>query len=366
MNLEFQKMYLLLSFFPKITYSRFKKAVNYFNNPENIWNAEVSDLMAAGWEENISAEFIAWKDNQTKEKLQEILDKENIRAIKIEDEEYPKLLKEIKDPPFVLFVRGKIPSFTPRSISVVGTRKHSAYAKIAAEKIVTDLAQRGFVIVSGLALGIDALAHEYALQAGGKTVAFLGSSVAQREIYPVHNQKLADEIVAKGGAVISEYPPGFEPTLYSFPMRNRLIAGSTPATLVIEAPIGSGSLITAENAKEYGRVVLCIPHPINSIFGAGGNLLLQKEAKLVLQSEDILEILNLNMAVEQTIKQSVMNFSPEEEKILNFLSTEPKNIDFIIRESGLPAPQVSTIMVLLEMRGIIKNAGNMNFYKNIV
>ncbi len=359
-------MFLLLSFFPKITYSRFKKAVNYFNTPDDIWNAEVSDFITAGWEENIASEFIVWKDKQTKEKLQEILDKENIRAIKIDDAEYPALLKEIKDPPFVLFVRGKIPSFTPRSLSVVGTRKHSIYAKIATEKFVTDLARRGFVIVSGLALGIDALAHEYALKAGGKTVAFLGSSVASREIYPVNNQKLADEIVTTGGAVISEYPPGFEPTAYSFPMRNRLIAGSTPATLVIEAPSDSGSLITAKNAKEYNRVVMCLPHPINSIFGAGGNLLLQNDAKLILKPEDILEILNLNLAVKQTTEQTVMNFSPDEEKILNIMSTEPKNIDFIIRESGLPSPQVSTIMVLLEMRGIIKNAGNMNFYKNIV
>jgi DNA processing protein len=359
-------MFLLLPFFPKITYSRFKKAVNYFITPENIWESEVSDFMSAGWEENVSAEFIAWKDNQTKEKLQEILDKENVRIININDEEYPELLKKIPDPPFTLFVRGKIPPLTPRSLSVVGTRKHSVYAKIATEKIVSDLARRGFVIVSGLALGIDALAHEYALKAGGKTVAFLGSSVASREIYPVNNQKLADEIVANGGAIISEYPPGFMPTNYSFPMRNRLIAGSTPGTLVIEAPTGSGSLITAKNAKEYSRVVMCLPHPINSIFGAGGNLLLQNDAKLILKPEDILEVLNLNLAVKQTTEQTVMNFSPDEEKILNIMSTEPKNIDFIIRESGLPGPQVSAIMVFLEMRGIIKNAGNMNFYKNIV
>ena len=358
-------MYLLLSFFPKITYSRFKKAVNYFNKGNDIWEAEISDFLNAGWEENISAEFISWRQNQTPELLQNILDKEKIRAVTINDEEYPKLLREIPDPPFVLFVRGKIPEFSPRSLSVVGTRKHSAYAKVATEQIVGELVRRGFVIVSGLALGIDALAHETALRAGGTTVAYLGSSVAQKEIYPVNNQKLAEEIITRGGAVISEYPPGFEPTVYSFPLRNRLIAGSTPGTLIIEAPAGSGSLITADNAREYNRAVLCIPHPITSAFGAGGNLLLKKDAKLVLKAEDILEILNLNLAVKEVVKQTIMNFSPEEEKILNFLSTEPKNIDFIIRESGLPAPQVSTIMVLLEMRGIIKNAGNMNFYKNI-
>ncbi len=359
-------MYLLLSFFPKITYSRFKKAVNYFNNENNIWDAELSDFLNADWEEGVSAEFITWREKQTQEKLQNILDKENIRAVTINDDEYPKLLCEIPDPPFVLFVRGKIPEFSPRSLSVVGTRKHSAYAKIATEQIVNELVRRGFVIVSGLALGVDALAHATTLKAGGKTVAYLGSSVAQKEIYPAYNQKLAEEIINRGGAVISEYPPGFEPTNYSFPMRNRLIAGSTLGTLVIEAPVGSGSLITATNAKEYGRTVMCIPHPINSILGAGGNSLLQKEAKLVLKAEDILEILNLNLAVKQTVQQSIITFSSEEESILKNMSTEPKNIDFIIRESGLPAPQVSTIMVLLEMRGIIKNAGNMNFYKNIV
>lgn len=359
-------MFLLLPFFPKITYSRFKKAVNYFIDPEDIWHAEISDFMSAGWEENVAAEFIAWREKQTKEKFQEILDKEKIRAIKIDDVEYPALLKKIKDPPFVLFVRGTIPSLTPRSLSVVGTRKHSAYAKMVLEQIVRPLVSRGFVIVSGLALGIDALAHETTLQAGGKTVAFLGSSVAAKEIYPSSNQKLAEEIIARGGAVISEHPPGFEPTLYSFPIRNRLIAGSTPATLIVEAPVGSGSLITAENAKKYGRAVMCIPHPINSLLGAGGNALLRQDAKIVLKAEDILEILNLNLAVKETISQTVMNFSPDEEKILNIMSTEPKNIDFIIRESGLPSPQVNTIMVLLEMRGIIKNAGNMNFYKIIV
>jgi len=354
---------VLLAHFPKITYTRYARLKAYFFNLENLWQAELDDIVKAGLEENIAFEFLTWKDKHPTEKIFENLAKENIETVCLDDSNYPKLLSEITDPPHTLFYRGILPPDEQPSLAVVGTRRLTAYGKMVCEDLVTPLASQGIVIVSGLALGIDGVAHAAAIDAHGITVAVLGTGINRQNVYPEAHKNLSQKIIDCGGAILSEYPPGFGPSQYSFPARNRIIAGLSLGTLVIEAPIKSGALITARCALDYNREVMCVPHAITSLTGVGPNNLIKFGAKMVTEPNDILEALNL-----QTIKQTIPTDQPTganetENKILNCLSKEPKNINQIILESSLNSSTVSSTLVLMEIKGLIKNVGGMNYIK---
>lgn len=352
-----------LAYFPKITYSRYQKLVGYFYSPEKIWQAELSEICKAGLDENIAHEFLTWRDSFDLNKMVSDLEKQNIATINLGEENYPSLLAEINDPPLTLFVRGKLPDTNIPTIGVVGTRKLSAYGRLACEKIIGELAEHGLTIVSGLALGIDGVAHEIALEKQTKTIAVLGSGVASQYIYPATHQNLAEKIIAQDGAVISEYPPNFKATKYSFPARNRIIAGLSLGTLVIEAPESSGSLITARYALDYNREVMAIPHPITSLLGAGCNKLLKMGARPITAASDVLETLNLSVALKNLPKQDNLPLDPIEAKILKCLVADPLHIDLIIRQTGLPSPTVSSTLSILEIKGQIRNIGNMSYCK---
>lgn len=354
----------LLAHFTKITPLRYKKLKEYFFSLENFWQAELDEIVKTGLEQNIASEFLAWKDKNPAEKIFERLEKENISVITLEDNDYPKLLKEISDPPLALFVRGQLPSTKLATLAVVGTRRFTTYGKIICEDLVAPLAAQGVVIVSGLALGIDGVAHNATLESGGITVAVLGCGVDKNTIFPSSHKSLSEKIIKNGGAVISEYPPGFLPTLYSFPARNRIIAGLSLGTLVIEAPARSGALITSRCALDYNREVLAVPHAVTSPTGVGPNNLIKQGAKLVTESNDVLEALNL-----QTIKQilpqenQTKTTDPKEAKILHSLTKEPKNINQIILETELDSATASSTLIMLEIKGLIKNLGGMNYVK---
>jgi len=238
------------------------------------------------------------------------------------------------------------------------------YGKQACLEISAGLARNNLIVVSGLALGLDGIAHQAALDNTGRTLAVLGSGVDDAHIYPASHRYLAQKIIETGGAVISEYPPGFLPTQYSFPARNRIIAGLSLGTLVIEAPEESGSLITARCALDYNREVFAVPHPINSPTGAGCNSLLKAGAKLVTSAQDILEALNLKNLTENIAKPQMTFFEPNEQKIYSTLSKEPKHIDEITKATGIDSRTVSSTLTLLELRGTIKNLGNMMYVVN--
>ena len=350
-----------LAHFPKISYRRYQKLAAYFSDLKDLWDAEISELVAAGLEENIASEFLAWREKNSLEKLMEKLAKENITTISLNDRAYPALLKEINDPPYVLFVRGQLPNPNSPTLAVVGTRKFTAYGKLACEEIVTPLVGQGVVIVSGLAFGIDAIAHQATIDNGGITIAVLGGGVDNKTIAPTSPLELAKQIIASGGAVISEYPPGFEPTLYTFPARNRIVAGLSLGTLVIEAPLTSGALITAKCALDYNREVFAIPHSLNSPTGIGPNNLIKMGAKLITQSSDIIESLSLTGLGEIINNKQILPSTPTEAKILEFLSKEPQHIDLIIKTSGLDSPTVNSTLVLMEMKGKVRNLGGMNY-----
>ncbi|KKP59661.1 MAG: hypothetical protein UR53_C0001G0161 [Candidatus Magasanikbacteria bacterium GW2011_GWC2_34_16] len=353
--------HLFLSYFPKISFPRYKKLQARFLNLEEIWQVEAPELIAAGWEQNTATDFITWRETKPEEKILSDLEKTKIKTVCLNDPEYPALLKEINDPPLVLFYRGELPNSKQVAVAVVGTRRCTNYGKQVCQEIVEGLATQGILIVSGLALGIDGIAHEATLKMKGKTIAVLGSSVESSNIYPPSHRGLAEKIIANGGTVISEYPPGFTPTKYSFPMRNRIIAGLTLGSLIIEAPIKSGSLITARAALDYNRDVFAVPHPINSTMGTGNNNLLKLGAKCITSADDIIEALNLSGLTQLAIPLIPKADTANEADIIKTLSREPKSIDNIIKESGLDSPTTMSTLTLLEMKGYIRNLGGMMY-----
>lgn len=354
------KKEILLSYFPKITSKRYQQLIAIFDNLDKAWQADSEALKTTGWDEKVIQEFLDWKDKIDENKIAKILEQENIYCLTRDDENYPELLKEIYDPPFCLFVRGNL-EMIKFPIAVVGTRKFTNYGKQVTEEIISVLAQQGITIISGLALGIDGIAHETTINAGGKTIAVLGTGINKKHIYPASHYQLSEKIIASGGALISEYPPGALPSKYSFPRRNRIIAGLSIGTLVIEAPEESGSLITAQYALDNNREIFAIPQNINSINSTGGNNLLKNGAHLVTKAEDILEILNLQDIKEFINNQEIIPDSPIENEILKTLSKEPIHVDLITKKTQLDSPTINATLTIMEMKGKVRNLGGMNY-----
>lgn len=346
--------------FPKFTPKRIRKIFSYFKDQKSAWSSEINELVKAGIEEQIAHEFILWRESFPIEKYIEKLCSEGIEAISLFENRYPKLLKEITDPPPVIFVRGKLPEFERGAVSVVGTRKCTPYGIQVTTAISGDLADSGIIVVSGLAFGVDAEAHEASLEHGGITVAVLGSGVDRKHVYPSAHASLSERIINNGGAVISEYPPGFKATIYSFPARNRIIAGLSLGTVITEAPVKSGALITAKFCIDYNREVFAVPHNIISAQGTGCNFLLKNGAQLISSASEIIENLRLTR-IDKIIKTLPLATNPIEEKILSLLSKEPLNVNIIIKESGLSSSSVTGSLTIMEMKGKIRNIGGMAY-----
>lgn len=280
-----------------------------------------------------------------------------IKIIKKSAKEYPKILKEISNTPKQLYVRGKLPKTHNMNFAIVGTRAASEYGKTLAFKIAKELAELGFNIVSGLALGIDTGAHLGALAVKGTTIAVLGSGIDDTSIFPKENLNLAKKIVDSGGAVISEYEPGAKSEIWYFPERNRIISGLSLGVLVVEAPEKSGALITARMALEQNREVFAIPGSLFSKNSIGTNNLIKNGAKMVTSIDDILEELGLDNLKVDKEKGKKEKLNPEEKLIFNIIEKEPIHIDKICEIVKLPASQVLPIISILEIKSIIKNIG---------
>lgn len=281
---------------------------------------------------------------------------EEIRTISIEDKNYPSLLKKISNPPKILYLKGELSS-KELCFAVVGTRRFSYYGKQVALEIAGDLTEAGLTIVSGLAPGIDTFSHQATLESKRRTIAVLGTGLDEKSIYPQFNIKLAREIVKRGGALISEYPPGTRGTHFTFPQRNRIIAGLSLGVLVIEGKLKSGSLITANYAFLQKRKVFAIPGPIHSSTSEGCHYLIKKGAKLVESANDILQELKISGKKKEKLKGE----TEEENLILEVLSEETLYIDQIIEKTKLPAPVINKTLAIMEIKGKIKNLGG-NIY----
>ncbi len=347
---------------------RLETLVGIFGSGETVWNAPENDILFSADLSQKTKDLLLkgrcsinpdqeWKRFQT----------HSIILLSKSDPSYPELLREALDSPYILYARGTYDWSRPRPlIAIVGSRKYTNYGERAAYRLGEDLARSGCVVVSGLAYGIDALAHEAALEAGMETIAVMGNGLDDASLYPRNNVALAKRI-AGHGALVSEYPPGTPANTYTFPMRNRIIAGMSLGVVVIEAAEESGSLITARLALDYNREVFAIPGSIFSPVSTGTNRLIREGAKIVTSVSDILEefpaLIPATQSDDTAITGASAGLSPEEQRVLRCLSHEPIHVDKIIQAATLETAAVSSILSMLEIKGLVKNVGGMNYIK---
>lgn len=349
--------YLGFSAFPGIGPLRFKLLLDYFGSAKAAWEAPKSELVKIGLGVSLSEQFARFRATFNLRGYEERLKALSIAVITLTDERYPKLLREIPNPPFLLYLKGKkIKNWDlERSIAVVGTRQITNYGKEVTRRLVTELVDYGITIVSGLALGIDAAAHEAAIESSGKTIAVLGCGVDCCN--PRSNQHLYDRIVAGFGMVISEFPLSLQAAKGLFPARNRMISGLSLGTVVIEGAEDSGALITASYAAEQGREVFAVPGPITSPYSRAPTKLLKQGAKLVTSASDILEELKIANQPINKLRITKKGDNEEEQRIIDLLGREPMGADVIIRLLQWETAKVMSTLSILEIKSIVKNEG---------
>ncbi|OQA27910.1 MAG: hypothetical protein BWY58_00677 [Chloroflexi bacterium ADurb.Bin344] len=342
---------------------RFQLLLNYFSSLEAAWNATPIELAAAGVHERQIKAILDFREKNSPEDLLNKIQRSGISVVTRMDDNYPALLKLIATPPPVLYFKGTLPGQDKNCIAIVGTRRMTAYGSEMAREISAFLASRGVVIVSGLARGIDSVAHQAALNCGGETVAVLGSGVDV--IYPPEHRLLAKNIT-ESGALISDYPPGTAPERTNFPPRNRIISGMCSACIIIEAGEKSGSLITARFAAEQGREVFVLPGNLNAPQSIGTNRLIRDGARPLLQKEELLEFIESYESVNPVALNKKIQISfedPLEQKILDLIDVEALHVDEISRRLGLTAGKASSILTMLELKGFVQETAPQTYRK---
>lgn len=338
---------------------RFKKLLDFFGTMEAAWRAGPGELYQAGLETRSVENILASRPTIALDREMDRLRRLDAHVLTWESPDYPRLLRSIYDAPPVLYVKGSLLPQDDLAIAVVGTRKATVYGKEVTARLVSELARHQITVVSGLARGIDSVAHRAALDAGGRTIAVLGHGIDS--IYPAQNVGLARDIVSRG-ALLTDYPLGMPPEAGNFPPRNRIISGLSLGVVVTEAGAKSGALITADYALEQGREVFAVPGNMLSGASRGTNRLLQQGgAKLVLEVKDILEELNLTMISQQLETRAILPENDTEAVLLQHLSGEPVHIDEISRECGLPIATVSSALAMMELKGMVRQVGGMNY-----
>lgn len=349
--------WVLLNGIPAVGPVKFKLLLNYFGTAEKALSSSFDDLICLEGIDEKSAHLII--DEREKFDLGKELDeakKEGVRIIASFMDEYPTSLKTIYDYPPVLYVKGEIKEQDAFSVAIVGTRRNTVYGKSACEKIVRDLSNMGVTIISGLARGIDTVAHETALSEHGRTIAVLGNGLSHH--YPPENRKLEERIILNG-AVISEFPMGIRPDKQNFPRRNRLISGLSLGVVVVEAAEKSGALITATCASEQGRDVFAVPGSIFSKYSAGPHQLINKGAKLVEKAEDIVSEINILKNLVDKTRANLRTVREEKKINAEFLPVyeaigyEPVHMDYLSAALNLPIEKLSVIILNLVMDGLI-------------
>lgn len=348
-----------LSLLPGIGPARFHRLLERCGEPERAWRASEQELISVGVDAKSLPALLEARRAISIEGELEKLRRLEVTVLSEDDAAYPPRLKEIYTPPALLYVKGEITRQDDQGIGVVGTRSPSVYGKELTGRIVPELVASGLTIVSGMARGIDSIAHAAALDAGGRTLAVLGCGIDV--IYPAENRRLHARIQQQG-AVITEYPLGTKPDAFNFPARNRIISGLSLGSVVVEARIGSGALITADYALEQNREVFAFPGRATDRGSSGCNKLIREgRAKLVTSSDDILAELDLTVAVQQLEIKTVIPANDDEGKLLALLSHDPIHIDELVRHTTLPAPTVASTLMMLELKGSIRQVSTMSF-----
>jgi DNA processing protein len=337
---------------------RFQSLLDHFGDAESAWNASSEELSRAGLGEKILERFRDLKSTLDLEKYWNSIQTQGIRVLTWMDAEYPPHLKEIEQPPPVLYVRGEITSEDHWAVAVVGTRQVTAYGRQVTEELTSALVQNGVTVISGLARGVDAIAHSVALKQGGRTLAVLGSGVDK--IYPPEHRQMAEKILMLG-ALVSDYAPGTPPESTNFPPRNRIISGLSMAVVVVEAGETSGALITADFAAEQGREVFAVPGNIMAPQSKGCNRLIANGARPLLKPEDVLEALDLTRNIERREVRRAAPSDATEAALLELLDQEPLHVDDIRAQSGLPIEKITSTLTMMELKGMVRQVGKMNF-----
>lgn len=342
---------------------KFDKLLLRFGTLEAAWSAGRDELLASGIGPAATRNFLEKRSGLAPEKLFAQLEKENVGLITRDHDAYPPQLAQIASAPAVLYGRGNLEILKNKSVAVVGSRKFTEYGQRATQGLCRDLVRAGLAIVSGLALGIDAVAHRATLEAGGATVAVLGTGIDDETIYPRDNFNLAQSILASGGTLISEFPPRTPSLKQNFPARNRIMAGLALGTLVVEAAPDSGSLITAGLALEFNREVFAVPGSVFSPQSAGANYLIKNGAKLVESAGDILNELNLNPLKSSASAKIFEPRNAEEKSVWSVLGPDPLHVDRIAKLTKLNPAVVGATLALMEIDGAARNVGGQNYIK---
>jgi DNA processing protein len=330
---------------------------DHFGSLADAWNAPESALRQVLDERTCRAMMTA-RQRLSPPEVIESISRAGIEFATVLDDSYPRILREIPGPPPVLYFRGTLPAQDEPTVAVVGTRRATSYGREATARIVTELATAGVTIISGLAKGIDGFAHRAALEAGGRTIAVLASGVDI--IYPPEHRQLSDRILEMG-ALVSDYPPGTKPDAPNFPARNRIISGLSLATVVVEAPSRSGALITVGFAADQGRDVYAVPGSILSRSSEGSNRLLREGATPLTSAGELLDDLKLSPVVAEEPEQVAFPMTDEERSIYALVTAEPQHIDELAYSAGLTSSAASALMMMLELKGLVANAGAQHF-----
>jgi DNA processing protein len=341
--------------------TRTKLLIDFFGSARKVWNASQRNYLEVGLSETNTKRFVEYKRDFDLSGYFNRLKKLSINYVTFFDKGYPENLKGLDDAPLVLYYKGSIKRSDKNAVAIVGSRKATSYGREAAGKFAAELAYYGVTIVSGLAFGIDVIAHKACLDAEGRALAVLASGLDI--ITPVSNSWLADQIIRSGGALVSEHPLGHKPQKSDFPERNRIISGLSKAVLIVEGAKKSGTLHTASHAAEQGRQVFAVPGPITSVMSEAPNYLIQNGAKLVISTQDILSELDMQLKTDHEEMEKIMPEGKDESVILSLLENEPLHLDEIVRISGLTAPLVSSKLTVMEIKGLVKNMGGGVFKK---
>lgn len=335
---------------------RLKAVLEYFQDPKLAWEADKDTLLGIGIPKNVVELLSETRKKFHPEQYFEELSKSGIKWVTIFDENYPRSLKQIYDPPIVLYYKGELKLEDEKAVAVVGTRKMTGYGRTVTEQFAKALVSGGFTIVSGLARGVDSAAHWATVNGGGRTIAVLGGGL--NNIYPPENVRLVEEIILGRGAVVSEFPPDYPSLPGNFPARNRIISGLSRAVLVTEAAEDSGSLITARVALEQGRDVYAIPGPITSLLSRGPIGLIRDGARPISTPEEIFEELGVSAGNGgQVATKTQADLSADEKKVLEVLENDSLHIDEISRTLGLSAGIVAGSLIKMEIMGVVRNLG---------
>jgi DNA processing protein len=328
--------------------------------PEAAWKASIQQLQAAHLDRRTLEHFLTVRRQIDPDQEWRRVEQAGVHALTWDDPTYPAWLRNIDGAPPVLYVRGELLPTDELAIALVGTRRASVYGREVTHQVATELGRHGVTVVSGLALGIDAVAHKAALDAGGRTIAVLGSGVDQ--IYPMQHRQLANAI-EEHGAIVSEYPLGTKPEASNFPPRNRIISGLSRAVVIVEAGQRSGALITANFASEQGRDVFAVPGNILGPGSIGANELIRQGAIPLLAPADLLEYLELSTWNAQQHARRLVASDPLEANLLAHLSADPCHIDDLVRLSTLPAPQVSSLLTMMELKGLVRQSAPWSYVR---